>query len=77
MNPEPILSLDGLKALAADPEFERLAAALIVAQTVAQATKERVEKYVRVVFDMFEFLLRYVGTKTRRPAKLAVRLLAE
>jgi hypothetical protein len=55
MNPEPVLSVDRLKALAADPEFARLAAALIVAQTVAQATKERVDKYVRVVFDMFEF----------------------
>jgi hypothetical protein len=51
----PVLTVDGLKALAADPEFARLAAAHIVAKTVAQATKERVDKYVRVVFDMFEF----------------------
>ena len=49
MNHKPVLSVDRLKALAADPEFARLAAALIVAQTVTQATKERVDKYVRVI----------------------------
>jgi hypothetical protein len=32
MNPEPVLSVDGLKALAADPEFARPAAALILAR---------------------------------------------
>ena len=51
----PKLTLPTLKALSADPEFVRPAAALIVAQTIAQSTKERVDKYIRVVFDMFEF----------------------
>ena len=49
------LTLNNLKALGNDPEFCRLAASVIVAQTVSEATSERVKPIKRLVFDHFEF----------------------
>jgi hypothetical protein len=47
------LNLQSLKALSADPQFARLAAATIVAETVLESTREHVNGYIKVVFEEF------------------------
>ena len=49
------LTLDSLKQLAQDPKFIQLAADCLAWQTLAETTRERVDRYVRIVFNAFEF----------------------